>query len=142
MTLIVASSIFVPILKYISRVSVPSDEVEDIYIIFSTPLICCSSGAATVLAIVSAFAPLYVAITLTCGGITSGYSSIGKPLIDIIPAIIIIADRTVAKIGLLIKNSENIFYSLVLKVIEEPDFNLVKLFVITISPSFNPSLIM
>ena len=76
---------------------------------------------------------------LVYGGAGSGKTaSIGKPLIVIIPVITIISDKTVANIGLLIKKFENIFYSFDVKSIEEPDFNLVKLFVITISPTFNP----
>ena len=45
---------------------------------FSTPLISCSSGAATVSAITFGFAPGYCARTTTVGGTTSGYSEIGS----------------------------------------------------------------
>ena len=39
----------------------------------STPLIACSSGVVTAVSTVSAFAPVYTAITDTVGGATSGY---------------------------------------------------------------------
>ena len=44
----------------------------------STPLICCSNGAATVSATTSADAPGYLALTTTVGGAISGYSEIGR----------------------------------------------------------------
>ena len=44
----------------------------------STPLICCSMGAATVSEMVWADAPGYCAVTTTVGGTTSGYSAIGR----------------------------------------------------------------
>ena len=44
----------------------------------STPLICCSSGEATVSAMTFGFAPGYVARTTTVGGTTCGYSLIGR----------------------------------------------------------------
>ncbi len=45
---------------------------------FSTPLIDSSSGAATVSASVSAFAPGKVALTTTVGGAISGYCATGR----------------------------------------------------------------
>src|SRR5215472_10601488 len=45
---------------------------------FSTPLICCSSGVATVQATVSADAPGYDAVTCTVGGTISGYWANGR----------------------------------------------------------------
>src|SRR6516164_10468857 len=45
---------------------------------FSTPLICCSSGVATVRATVSAEAPGYDVVTFTVGGTISGYWAIGR----------------------------------------------------------------
>src|SRR5215207_2308465 len=52
----------------------PSDElVEDMYSMFSTPLICCSIGAATVSATTLALAPGYVVVTTTVGGVMAGY---------------------------------------------------------------------
>ena len=54
----VAWSGSVPIAKVTAIDSVPDPvEVERMYSIFSTPLICCSSGAATVEAMLSADAP-------------------------------------------------------------------------------------
>src|ERR1700682_3540935 len=46
---------------------------------FSTPLICCSSGATTVAATTSALAPGYWPLTLTTGGAISGYWATGRP---------------------------------------------------------------
>jgi hypothetical protein len=45
---------------------------------FSTPLIACSSGAATVSASVSALAPGKAAVTTTVGGAMLGYCAIGS----------------------------------------------------------------
>src|SRR5215831_17323315 len=73
----------------------------------STPLIACSSGAATVSAITWLFAPGYVARTTTVGGTTSGYSEIGSSRSDSAPAIKMIAESTAAKIGRRTKNCEN-----------------------------------
>src|SRR6516225_4753810 len=73
----------------------------------STPLIACSSGAATVSAITWLFAPGYVARTTTVGGTTSGYSEIGSRRSDSAPAIKMIADSTAAKIGRRTKTCEN-----------------------------------
>src|SRR3982074_2138476 len=72
----------------------------------STPLICSSSGAATVSAITFGLAPGYWARTTTDGGTTSGYSEIGSLKIDSRPATKTMIDRTAAKIGLSIKKRE------------------------------------
>src|SRR5450830_2030116 len=81
---------------------------------FSTPLICSSSGAATVSAITFGLAPGYCARTTTDGGTTSGYSEMGKPKIDNSPATNMMIDKTAAKIGLSMKKREKfMFYSLV-----------------------------
>ena len=45
---------------------------------FSVPLICSSSGVATVSAMVAGLAPGNCAVTTTDGGTTSGYSEIGN----------------------------------------------------------------
>src|SRR5579864_9055816 len=45
---------------------------------FSTPLICCSSGVATVRATVSADAPGYTVVISTVGGTISGYWATGN----------------------------------------------------------------
>src|SRR5687767_6689192 len=72
----------------------------------STPLICSSSGVATVSAITLGLAPGYWARTTTEGGATSGYSEIGNPRSAIRPAININSDSTPAKIGRSMKNLE------------------------------------
>ena len=45
---------------------------------FSTPLICCSIGVATVWLSTSADAPGYVAVTCTIGGAMDGYCEMGS----------------------------------------------------------------
>src|SRR5579883_2500912 len=73
---------------------------------FSTPLICSSSGVATVLATVSGLAPGNWAVTCTDGGTTSGYSEIGSCGIAIRPARKMTAEMTPAKIGRSMKNRD------------------------------------
>src|SRR6516165_4944262 len=73
---------------------------------FSTPLICSSSGVATVSATVTGFAPGNWAVTCTDGGTTSGYSEIGSRGIAIRPARKITDEMTPAKIGRSIKNRD------------------------------------
>src|SRR5476649_1994591 len=73
---------------------------------FSTPLICSSSGAATVSAMIFGLAPGYCARTTTDGGTTSGYSEIGSMKIEIRPATKMMIDKTAAKIGLSTKKRE------------------------------------
>ncbi|CAM5213698.1 hypothetical protein BTHI11S_00657 [Bosea thiooxidans] len=72
----------------------------------STPLICSSIGVATVSAITRGLAPGYCARTTTVGGTTSGYSEIGRALIESSPATKIRTERTAAKIGRSMKNLE------------------------------------
>src|ERR1700683_3589389 len=48
------------------------------YSMFSTPLTCCSIGAATVSATTVAFAPGYEVDTRTVGGVICGYCAMGK----------------------------------------------------------------
>src|ERR1700722_680503 len=71
---------------------------------FSVPLICSSSGVATVSATVSGFAPGNNAVTTTDGGTTSGYSEIGNRVIGIRPARKMATELTPAKIGRSMKN--------------------------------------
>ncbi len=73
---------------------------------FSTPLICSSSGVATVWAMVSGLAPGKTARTCTVGGTTSGYSLMGSTCIASSPATVMMMDSTVAKIGRSMKNRE------------------------------------
>src|SRR4051794_39599594 len=77
------------------------------YIMFSTPLTCCSMGAATVSATTWAFAPGYDAETSTVGGVMSGYCAIGNVNNAIVPPRTMTIDSTDAKIGRLMKNFEN-----------------------------------
>src|SRR5438128_12632676 len=78
----------------------------------STPLTCCSMGAATVSATTCALAPGYAAETSTVGGAISGYWAIGKVNSAMPPPKVITMDRTEAKIGRLMKKRENTVTSL------------------------------
>lgn len=69
----------------------------------STPFTCCSTGVATILAMVDALAPGYTALTTTVGGVIDGYCSMGRPRNVTHPAITISIDKTVANIGRLMK---------------------------------------
>ena len=60
--------------------------------------------------ITSELAPVYVALTRTCGGVTLGYCSKGNDFRAIIPTNIITIEITKANLGLSIKNFENINY--------------------------------
>src|SRR5258708_33479059 len=73
---------------------------------FSVPLICSSSGVATVSAITLGLAPGNWAVTTTEGGTTSGYSEIGSRNIDSKPARKMATEITPAKIGRSMKNLE------------------------------------
>ncbi len=53
-------------------------EFDEMYSMFSTPLICCSMGATTVDATTSALAPGYCPVTLITGGAISGYCATGS----------------------------------------------------------------
>src|SRR6267142_2408859 len=66
---------------------------------FSVPLICSSSGVATVSAMTLGLAPGNWAFTTTVGGTTSGYSEIGSWKTDTAPARKIRTEMTPAKIG-------------------------------------------
>src|SRR5258705_2304933 len=66
---------------------------------FSTPLICCSSGATTVAATTSALAPGYWPLTLTTGGAISGYWATGSRPTDTAPTMTKMIETTAAKIG-------------------------------------------
>src|SRR5450631_691225 len=80
---------------------------EDMYIMPSTPLTCCSIGAATVSATTWALAPGYDADTSTVGGVISGYCATGSVASEMPPASTMTIDSTEAKIGRLMKNLEN-----------------------------------
>src|SRR5215469_6612494 len=66
---------------------------------FSTPLICCSSGVATVRATVSADAPGYTVVISTVGGTISGYWATGNTRRAPSPRIVTNVLRTIAKRG-------------------------------------------
>ena len=81
-------------------VSLPSAvDCEDMYNMCSTPVMACSSGAATVSPITLGLAPGKFARTTTVGGTTSGYSLIGNWNSEMPPAIKINSESTAAKIG-------------------------------------------
>ncbi len=102
-----ASSGSVPGLKVTVIASTPSEPATDLmYIMSSTPLIASSSGVATVSAMTFGLAPGYTVRTITEGGMTSGYSLIGRIGIAIRPAAKITIDSTAAKIGRSMKNLE------------------------------------
>src|SRR2546430_8906832 len=70
---------------------------------FSTPLICCSSGVATVRDTVSADAPGYTVVICTVGGTISGYCATGRIASAPSPRSVTKALNTVAKRGRSIK---------------------------------------
>src|ERR1043165_6308483 len=73
---------------------------------FSTPLICSSIGATTVVATTSALAPGYCPLTLMIGGAISGYCATGRRMNDTPPRIMNTIDSTEAKIGRSMKKCE------------------------------------
>src|SRR5260370_13498021 len=73
---------------------------------FSTPLICCSSGATTVAATTSALARGYWPLTLTTGGAISGYWATGSRPTDTAPTMTKTIETTAAKIGRSMKKWE------------------------------------
>jgi hypothetical protein len=80
---------------------------EVMYFIPSTPLMACSNGMVTADSTAWAFAPMYVLVTITCGGARSGSSAIGSVGIEIAPASTITMAQTVANTGRLMKKSTN-----------------------------------
>src|SRR5690606_18035462 len=74
---------------------------------FSTPLISCSSGAATVSAITLGLAPGYCAFTTIVGGTTSGYWLMGSRHMAMAPIRKMMIDSTAAKIGRSMKKRAN-----------------------------------
>src|SRR6478609_5184340 len=81
------------------------------YIMPSTPLTCCSIGAATVSATTWALAPGYEADTSTVGGAISGYWATGRVNSAMLPPSTMTIDSTEAKIGRLMKKRENTVFS-------------------------------
>src|ERR1700683_2036873 len=81
-------------------------EFDDMYNMFSTPLICCSIGVTTVAATTSALAPGYCPETLMIGGAISGYCATGSRENDTPPRITNTIETTAAKIGRSMKKCE------------------------------------
>src|SRR5215831_14225826 len=79
---------------------------EDMYSMFSTPLICCSIGVTTVEATTSALAPGYWPDTLMIGGAISGYCATGRRTNATVPRITNTIETTAAKIGRSMKKCE------------------------------------
>src|SRR6185369_18077396 len=74
---------------------------------FSTPFTSCSMGAATVSASTCGLAPGYRAVTMIVGGTMLGNCAIGSWNTAKAPTITVTNERTVAKIGRLMKKWEN-----------------------------------
>src|SRR5262245_41380104 len=70
---------------------------------FSTPLICCSSGVATDPSTSVALAPMNVVVTWIIGGTISGYWAIGRPRMATTPSRTVMIEITIATIGRLTK---------------------------------------
>src|SRR6516225_2398341 len=81
-------------------------EFDDMYNMFSTPLICCSIGVTTVDATTSALAPGYWPETLIIGGAISGYCATGRRENETPPRMTKTIETTAAKIGRSIKKCE------------------------------------
>src|SRR5258708_1143419 len=99
-----AASGLTPSLKVTVRLYEPSLlDCDDMYIMFSTPLICCSMGAATASATTWALAPGYRQATWMVGGVISGYWAIGSVLTAMRPTNTMTIEITQAKTGRSIK---------------------------------------
>src|SRR5947209_5906068 len=91
---------FMPCLKVTVKLYVPSlVHDDDMYIMPSTPLTCCSIGAATDSATSLALAPGYMQVTDTVGGVMDGNWARGSVKTAMPPARVTRMDRTEAKIG-------------------------------------------
>src|SRR6266481_3402903 len=97
----------VPMSKVTVSVYEPSLPIcEDMYSMPSTPLTCCSIGAATVSATTWALAPGYWIVTATAGGVIGGYCAMGRANSAIRPGRVMNMDSTAAKIGRSMKKRE------------------------------------
>ena len=104
LTLKTARSMSVPISNVIVMANRPL--VSALELKYSKPSKLCSfssMGAATVFINVSTFAPGYVAVTITVGGVILGYCSIGNCIAAANPARTMKIDNTDANIGRSIK---------------------------------------
>src|SRR5206468_13133390 len=94
-----------PTLKVIVSVYMPSFvHCDDIYIMPSTPLTCCSIGAATVSATTCALAPGYWHVTRMVGGVICGYCAIGNRPAASAPIRTMTIEMTHASTGRSMKN--------------------------------------
>ena len=78
---------------------------------FSTPLICCSSGVATEASTSVALAPMNVVVTWIIGGTISGYCAIGSPVIATRPSSTVMIEITIATIGRFTKKLAMTYFS-------------------------------
>src|SRR2546423_11004626 len=93
-----AASRLTPSLKVTVRLYEPSLlHCDDMYIMFSTPLTCCSMGAATVSATTWALAPGNWQATWMVGGVISGYCATGRLTTAIRPTSTLKIEMTHAK---------------------------------------------
>src|ERR1041384_7642549 len=91
--------------KVTVSVIVPSLALVDcMYSMSSAPLICCSSGVATDCSIVTASAPVYVVLTMICGGTMPGTWATGSPPIATTPPITVTIAITIATTGRLMNS--------------------------------------
>src|ERR1700676_1083140 len=74
------------------------------YIMLSTPFICCSMGVETAWVTVFASAPGYVAVTRISVGTMFGYCEIGSVRSETTPMITVTMAMTIATMGLRMKN--------------------------------------
>src|SRR4051812_13246290 len=89
-----------PCLKVTVRLYEPSlVHCDDMYSIPSTPLTCCSMGAAIACETTSALAPGKLQSTWTTGGEIDGYCAKGSVNTETPPARVMTIDSTEAKIG-------------------------------------------
>ena len=78
---------------------------------FSTPLICCSSGVATEASTSVALAPMKVVVTWIIGGTISGYCAIGRPLHRDEAEQHVMIEITIATIGRLTKKRAMVYFA-------------------------------
>src|SRR5262249_26256495 len=83
-------------------------DCEAMYNMPSTPLTCCSIGAATVSATTTALPPGYEQETCTVGGEISGYWATGRLRRASVPVSVMTSDSTTAKIGRSMQKRESI----------------------------------
>src|ERR1700761_9674143 len=99
-----ATSILVPMLK------VTLIDIRPLLVLLlcmysmpGVPFTCCSIGVATVCSTVCASAPVNWPLTCTTGGVMSGYWSMGRTAIQIVPVRTSTMEMTMAVTGLFIK---------------------------------------